>query len=110
MAEINWEDVIGRMLQAAANSLKGDWPRVRSVMERDLRDIADDAKDIERDYAAGKLDEQTAKRYRQIVNNKAKTLEALIRGMVKLSAERAVNSALMVLRATVNTLVGWAVL
>lgn len=110
MATIDLEDLLGRMIQAAADSLGDDWPRVRNTAETELRGLAEQAMDIEAAHAAGEIDQETAELYRELLKNRRETLEALFTGLGKLAAERAINAAIGVLRQAVNTAVGWSVL
>src|SRR5262245_22224421 len=107
---IDWTDVGAGMLAAAKGVLGRKWPKVKDFAEVELKKLVDTLQMIERLFLSGTISQDEAELHLQIQKNAARTVLLTIQGLGILAAEEAVNAALGVLKAPVNTALGFKLL
>ncbi len=102
--------MLKNMLEAAEESLKDNWGDVKDVATSSFKTLAQNLADIEAMKIAGTISQEKAclmiAMQKQAVIIAIATEETL--GLV--AAQNALNAALSVIKDTVNTAIGWAIL
>jgi hypothetical protein len=99
-----------RMLKASKAVFKGRWSKVRAYAESEFKKLAETLALIERLRASGEISEAEAALQLQIQRNATRTVLLTLKGLGLLTVEDAINAALGVVRKTVNTAVGFALI
>ena len=107
---IDASDVSRKMVQAAADSLKGKWPVVKDFAEAEFKKLAETLALIVRLKAEGKITEDQAKLHLDIQKNTTRMVLLTAEGLSLLIVETAINAALKVVRDTINTAIGFALI
>ena len=107
---IDASDVSRKMVQAAADSLKGKWPSVKDFAEAEFKHLAETLALIIRLKAEGKITEDQAKLHLDIQKNTTRMVLLTAEGLSLLIVETAINAALKVVRDTINTAIGFALI
>ena len=110
MATINFSKLIKDMLEAAKGQLSGHWGEAKPYAEKEIKSFAENIKLIIKLKAAGKINEEQAKLYMDIQRSSMRIVLLTIQGLGILAVEAAINAAIDVVRSTVNTALGWAIL
>ena len=110
MAEINLEDLLGKMLNAAMNSFQDKWPKTREYGKSEFEKIGKTILFIQKEVIAGRMSEEKAKLHMNIQINSAKMVLLTIEGLETLAVESAINEALAVVKDTVNTSLGFVLI
>jgi hypothetical protein len=98
------------MSDAAREVLDESWPDVKEYARSEFKKIAESIAMIARLRAAGKISAKKARLHLDIQKNASRMVLLTVEGLGILTVERAINAALGVVRDTVNTAVGFALL
>lgn len=104
------DDMFAQMLDAAANVLKDKWVLVKEYASNEFKKLSLDLTLISTLYAAGKLSEEQAKLHFQMQKLSARAILLAIEGIGLIAIEMAINAALAVVSASVNTALGFTLL
>ncbi len=107
---LDTSEIVQKMVQAAANSLKNSWPSIKDFAETEFKNLAETLALIVRLRAEGKITEEQAKLHLQIQKNTTRMVLLTAEGLALLAVEGAINAALSVVREGVNTAVGFVLL
>lgn len=107
---INVSDLLQKMLQAASSSLGDKWPAIRDFGETEFKNLSETLALIVRLKAEGKITEEQATLHLQIQKNTTRMVLLTAEGLALIAVEAAVNAALNVVKETVNTAIGFALL
>ena len=110
MPTLNVQSLLQDMLQAAKASLKDKWPSVRDLATSSLKKIAQSLVEIEIMKQDGTITEDQARLMVSMDKNTFKIVMLTIEGLGLLAVESALNAALNVIRDTVYTAIGFAIL
>lgn len=110
MADINVNDLLEKMIEAAKKVLKNHWEDAKPFAEQELKSLAENIKLISQLKLEGKISEEQAKYYIEIQKSSVRIVLLTIEGLGILAVESAINAAIDVIRATVNTAIGWSIL
>jgi hypothetical protein len=91
-------------------TLQEKWPEIREYAEAESKKLAHTLIMIEKLRASGKINEEQAELYLDIQKNATRMVLLAIQGLGLLSVEAAINAALNVVKNTVNTAVGFALI
>lgn len=94
------------MIAAASASLDKDWKSAKAFAEPEFKRLARVLIDIGKLAAAGEINDDEARSLLRIHRNTTETVLLAVKGLGLLAVENAVNSALGVVRDTVNTAFG----
>lgn len=107
---IDAANLLQKMLQAASHSLGDKWPSIRDFGETEFKHLADTLALIVRLKAEGKITEEQATLHLQIQKNTTRMVLLTAEGLALIAVEAAINTALNVVKETVNTAIGFALL
>lgn len=97
-----------------ATSFKGvlaaKWPDIKEYGEAEAKKLAETLAMIEALKSSGKINEEQARLHLEIQKNSARTVLLTLEGLGILAAEAAINAALNVVKNTVNTATGFALI
>ena len=111
MAEKLSVDVLATtMLEAVMPILKKRWTEVGDYAKTEARKTAETLTLIATLYAAGKIDEKTAKAYVEIQKVSTQNVLLCIEGIGIIATQEAINAALAAIKAPVNAAIGFALL
>jgi hypothetical protein len=94
MANLDLNDVFGRMVNAAAGAAGQNWAQVKNQVESELRQLAEIAVDIAARKTEGKIDQHEAETLVKMQANALTGVLAGLAGQARLTAELAVNAAI----------------
>ena len=98
------------MLEAAKDILAGDWSNHQGVLAAQSAAIAAQAVEIESLAAQGLVTEDNAEVYRGMIRDLVNGLKWLLVGLAILTIEKIINAFLDILKAALNTALGWGFL
>lgn len=107
---IDVSDIFQKMLQAAADSLEGKWPSIKDFAETEVKNLAETLALIVRLKTEGKITEEQAQLHLQIQKNTTRMVLLTAEGLALLAVEAAINAALNVVKETVNSAIGFALI
>jgi|SRR5688572_10836476 len=110
MATIDVTQVFSSMLGAAKATLGAKWPKVKDFAEAEFEKLARTLAQIETLKVTGQITEAEASVLLQMQKNTARAVMLTLEGMSLLLVEQAINSALAMVRDTVNGAVGFALI
>jgi hypothetical protein len=110
MAKIDADELLTKMLAAATEPFKTQWPTVKDFAESEFKKIAESIVFIEGQVLLGKMTPEEARLHLDIQTNASRTVFLTIEGLGILTVEAAINAALAVVREAVNTALGFALL
>ncbi|WP_316738778.1 hypothetical protein [Pedobacter aquatilis] len=110
MEKLDFATLGKQMLDALKGSFKKDWAEVKPYAEKETRAFAENLKLIALLKLEGKIDEERARLHIDIQKNSMRIVFLTIEGLGILAVENAINAAIDVVRNTVNTALGWAIL
>lgn len=101
-------DKLGTEIAAAIKGVFSDeWPEIREYAQAEANKLAQTLAMIEALKAAGKINEQQAELHLQIQKNAMRSVLLTLEGLGMLAVENAINAALLVVKDTVNTALGF---
>lgn len=98
------------ILAALKGSLTQKWPEIKEYGEAESKKLAQAFVMIEALKFSGKINEQQAALHLEIQKNASRTVLLTIEGLGVLAVEAALNAALDVVKESVNTALGFALL
>ena len=107
---LNIEELAESMFTAFRGTLSEKWPEVKEYAETESRKLAENFILIEKLYLSGEINQKQAEFHRDIQKNATQTVFLSIEGLGLLAVEEAINSAMDVLKSTVNTALGFNLL
>jgi hypothetical protein len=110
MANIDFNALIQDMIKAVQGKLTKHWKEAKPYAEKEIRSFAENIRLIEQLKEKGKINETQAKLYVDIQKNSMRIVLLTIEGLGILAVEAAINAAIDVVRSSVNTALGWAIL
>ena len=109
MADIDVQDVPGKMLVAAKGVFKEKWPEVKNYAESEMEKFAKSMAEIEVWKARGEISEAQAAALSRLHQRSMKMVFTALEGISLAIAENAINAALDAVRVAINTAIGWAI-
>jgi|SRR6185369_4454038 len=110
MSSINVDQVVASMLQAAQGVLARKWSKAKDHAEIEFKKIAEVIAFIEAQRALNLMSDEKARLRLEMQKNRTMTILLKLEGLGFLAVEAAVNAALDVVKETVNTAVGFALI
>ena len=110
MDQIDVSKLVAKMLAAAKGVLAEKWPDARDYAETEFKKIGEAILFIEKQRALGAMSDEKAKLHLDIQKNASRTVLLTLEGLGILAVEAAINAAMAVIRDTVNTALGFALL
>lgn len=107
---LNVEEMAAAMFAAFQETLSEKWPEVKEYAEAEAKKLAENFVLIEKLYVTNQINKRQAELHRDIQNNATRAVLLAIEGLGLLAVEEAINSALDVLKDTVNTALGFDLL
>ena len=107
---INTVELAADMLSAMKGVLSDKWPQIKEYGESEAQKLAHSLTQIHTMSLAGDIDEEEAVMQLRIQKNASETVLLTLTGLSALAAEQAINAALNVVRDTVNTALGFALI
>jgi len=104
-------EALAKQMLAAAKGVVGEkWPEVRKFAESESKKFLNDIAEIALWKVKNEITEDEAKSLVKLHKRSMKMVFTAIEGMSLALAEKAINAAIDVIRQTVNTAIGWAIL
>jgi hypothetical protein len=103
-------DLSKSMLLAFKGSLEESWPEIKDYAKAETKKLAQSIVDIEKMHLAGTIDKDTAKALLDINKNSTKMVLLTVEGIGIIAVEKAINSALKVLKDSVNSALGFVLI
>ena len=110
ISDIDFSQLIKDMTAAAKGVLVKQWKETKPFAEQQLKTFAQNIKMIGELKLKGKITEEKAKLHLAIQKESARTVLLTIEGIGIVAAENAINSAISVVKTTVNKAIGWSLL
>lgn len=110
MASINVEQLVTGMLGAAQGVFNEKWPGIKDYAEGEFEKLARTLAQIEVLRIKHQINEAEASVLFEIQKNTARSVMLTLEGMSLLLVEGAINAALAVVKDTVNSALGFALL
>jgi hypothetical protein len=110
MQNIDFTALLAGMTQAAAVVFKADWPKISDYASHEFQQFAEDSVMIGNMIQSGKITVATGQILLDMHRNSMLSVLTAIEGITLIVVEQAINAALAVLRTTVNTALGFALL
>lgn len=110
MLEINIQTLISDMLKAAEKPLGDYWQKVKPIAEQQFRQFGQNIQSIGEMKLKGKITEEQARLQLSIQKNSMQMVLLSYEGLGIIAVENAINAAIDVIRAVVNTSIGWRIL
>ncbi len=110
MANIDVDQVLSGMLGAAQAVFSEKWPDIKDFAEAEFEKLARTLGQIELLKLSNQINEGEASVLFEMQKNTARAVMLALEGMSLLLVEGAINAALAVVKDTVNTALGFALL
>jgi len=107
MADLDVQELLKAMLEAAQGEFSEKWPTIKDFAKSELEKVASTLVQIGKLKATEQITEGEAKILLEMQKNTARTVMLTLEGMGLLLVEAAINSALAVVKDTVNRAVGF---
>jgi hypothetical protein len=98
------------MLEAARGAFQDKWPEARNFAESETMKFVQHMAEIEVWKERGEITEEQALALSRLHQRSMKMVFTALEGISLAMAEKAINAAIDVVRGTINTAIGWAVL
>jgi hypothetical protein len=110
MPNIMIQDVITSMIGAAKGAFGRKWPGIKNFAEAEFEKLARTLVQIETLKSSGQISEAEASVLLEMQKNTARAVMLSLEGMSLMLVEAAINAALAVVKDTINTALGFALL
>ena len=110
MEQINIEQVLEEMLNAARGVLENHWEEAKPFAEQSFKSLAENFQLINQLKIAGDITESQAKSYIEIHKSSVRIVLLTIEGLGILAVEATINAVIDVIKTTINTAIGWNIL
>lgn len=107
---IDIKEIASEMLSASKDVLKKEWKQVAPIAEIHIKTIIHNLEQIAELKLNKKITEEQAKLHLTIQKESFKTILLSFEGIGIITAEKAINAALNVIRTSVNRTIGWRLL
>lgn len=107
---IDIKELAREMLSASKDVLKKEWKQVAPIAEIHIKTIIHNLEQIAELKLNKKITEEQAKLHLTIQKESFKTILLSFEGIGIITAEKAINAALNVIRTSVNRTIGWRLL
>jgi hypothetical protein len=107
---LNVSELAAQMLGAAQEVLSGKWPEIKDYAESETKKLAQSLATIEKLHVTGQISDEQAGLHLDIQKNASRTVLLTLEGLSLLVVEQAINAALRVVKDTVNTALGFALI
>ena len=110
MPSINVEETSSQMLAAAKAVFADKWPEVEKFAKSETKKFAQNMLEIQKWKHDNEITESEAKSLTKLHQRSMKMVFTALEGISLALAEKAINSALDVVRSAINSAIGWPVL
>ena len=110
MSKIDLSKLLSDMLNAAKGSLGNKWPIAKDYAESEFKKMGEQIISIEKMKLTGDISDEEAKILFSMQASASKAVLLTIEGMGLLAVEAAINAVLKVIKDTVNTAIGVAII
>ncbi|WP_272149941.1 hypothetical protein [Tenacibaculum aiptasiae] len=110
MEQINIQQVLEEMLNAARGVIENHWEEAKPFAEQSFKSLAENLQLINQLKMTGDITETQAKSYIEIHKNSVRIVLLTIEGLGILAVEATINAVIDVIRTTINTAIGWDIL
>jgi len=110
LTAIDASQLVSDMLKAAQDVLGRKWPDAKDYAETAFIEIGEAIVFIEMQRALGKMSIEKARLHLDIQKNASKSILLTLEGLGLVAVESAINEALRVIKDTVNTTLGFALI
>ncbi|WP_312994376.1 hypothetical protein [Chryseobacterium flavum] len=110
MADIDYNQLLKDMLNAMKQSLTDDWSNAQPYVKAEVNSFINNIKLIGELKLTGKITEEKARLYLEMQKSTMRIVLLTIDGLTIIAVENAINAAINVVKNTVNTAIGWAIL
>ncbi|HSJ67593.1 MAG TPA: hypothetical protein VK921_07960 [Anditalea sp.] len=107
MAKLNKEQIYEDMMVAVKSILDHNWKRAKPFAEKQIMLFTESLETIERLKDQEILSEEQAKIYIDIQKRSLRIALMTVDGLEALAVEKAINTALDLVKKTINTALGW---
>ncbi|MGH1362768.1 MAG: hypothetical protein ACRBF0_04370 [Calditrichia bacterium] len=107
---MNTTEILKQMTGAAKVSFGDKWPEIKSYAESELKKLAETMSMIQKLSMSDSITPKQAKLLLEIQKNTARTVMLTMEGLGILTVEKALDNAFAVVKAPINTLLGWKLL
>lgn len=107
---IDIKELASEMLSASKDVLKKEWKQVAPIAEIHIKTIIHNLEQIAELKLNKKITEEQANLHLAIQKESFKTILLSFEGIGIITAEKAINAALNVIRTSVNRTIGWRLL
>lgn len=107
MSKIDKEQIYEEMMDAVKDILDVHWNEAKPFAERQIMLFTESLESIERLKEQDMLNEEQAKLYIEIQKSSLRIALLTVDGLQALAVERAVTTALDIVKKTINTAIGW---
>ena len=107
MEKLDKEQIYEEMMGAVKGILEDNWQKVRPFAEKQIMLFTESLQTIQLLKDQGKLNEEQAKLYLDIQKSSLRIALMTVDGLQALAVEKAINTALAIVKKTINTAIGW---
>ncbi|HXB93627.1 MAG TPA: hypothetical protein VNU70_00670 [Puia sp.] len=107
---LDFNNLFSQMLTAAKTSFNKKWPKIKDLATSSVKTLAQNVVDIEQMRIAGTITEEQARLKLDLQKNAFKTVLLTEEGIGLLVVESALNAMLGIIKDTVNTAIGFALI
>ena len=110
MEKLDKEQIYEEMMGAVKGILEDNWVKAKPFAEKQIMLFTESLEAIERLKEQEMLSEEQAKLYIDIQKSSLRIALMTVDGLQALAVERAINTALDVVKKTINTAIGWKII
>lgn len=110
MENIDYGELLKKMLDAAKGKLTTHWKEVKPYAENEFKKFNQNIKLIAKLKLEGKIDAEKAVLHLKIQKNAMQIVFLTVEGLGLLAVEAAINAVIDVIKVTVNKAIGWDIL
>lgn len=110
MPNIDFQDIVTRMVVAARGEFNNKWPVIQDFAEAEFEKLARTLVQIETLKLSGQISEAEASVLFEMQKNTARAVMVGLEGMSLLIVEGAINAALSVVKDAVNAALGFVLI
>lgn len=107
---LNKAELVEQMITAFKTVLKDKWPDVKSYAESEAEKMAQNFVMIEKLKLTGEITEEQARLHYEIQRNATRAVLLTVEGLGLLAVEEAINSAMNILKDSINTALGFTLI
>src|SRR3954466_13762869 len=107
---LDFDSIFSQMLEAVKTSFGDKFPKIRDLATSSIKTLAQNIIDIEQMQLAGTITQEQASLMIGVQKDAFKIVLLSEEGLGLLAVEAALNAAIDVIRTTVNTAIGFALL